>query len=136
MDRSRAPRTAWIVIVISTGLLLVMEVVTDFIGAWPKPWVTAGLIVGLSAAMGLLFGLQGVVSQHPLAPTGASGWLRSSGRYWIFFVCFALAPVGILLLPGVWNQSHGWAILWGGCGMVCAAIAYIAGRPWPKWRQP
>lgn len=134
MDRSRAPRAAWIVSVISVVLLFALGVVTDFIGAWPKPWVTAGLIIGLTAVMALLFGLQAIVSRHPLAPTGASGWLRSSGRYWIFFVSFALAPVGILLLPGVWNQSHGWAILFGAGGFICGALAYLAGRPWPTWR--
>lgn len=133
MDRTRAPRSAWIVGLGSFVLMLVLLVINVFTGVWPRPWILIELIFGLSAAIGLLVGLQHIAARHPLGPTEADGWLRTSGRYWIWLVSLALAPVAMLVAPGEWNQSHALAILYGIGGLVCAAIAYLLGRPWPTW---
>lgn len=133
MDRTRAPRSAWIVVAGSFALLFVLLVINVFTGVWPRPWILIELVFGLSAAMGLLFGLQYIAARHPLGPTRADGWLHTSGRYWIWLVSLAMAPVAMLALPGEWNQSHALAILYGAGGLTCAAIAYLLGRPWPIW---
>lgn len=112
-------------------VLFVLLAINAFTGPWPRPWVGVEVVVGGSAALGLLFSLVTIVNAHPLSPRFTR---RFTARYWVLFLCLLLAPVALLLLPGEWNQSHAWAILWGSAGIDCGLAAYFAGRPWPVSR--
>lgn len=112
-------------------VLFVLIAINAFTGRWLRPWAGFEAIVGGTAALGLLLSLATIANAHPLSPRFTG---RATARYWVLFLCLLFAPVALLLLPGEWNQSHAWAILWGAAGIACALVAYFAGRPWPVSR--
>jgi hypothetical protein len=118
-------------------VLFAILIVNTFIGILPRPWLAVELIVVLAAIFGMLQSLIVIAYSHPLAPRATGrNWVQTpaSPRFWLLFLALLLAPVGVLLFPAVWNQSHGWAVTWGVGGVVCAVVAYFAGRPWPAYK--
>ncbi|HEV2475686.1 MAG TPA: hypothetical protein VGX22_04035 [Candidatus Dormibacteraeota bacterium] len=90
------------------------------------------MVIVLAAVAGIIFGSTAIVNLHPVARSGHPiGW----PRYYVLLPAFGLCLLGILLLPLEWKQSHAWATLWGLGGVVCGAIAYLVGRPWPAWSR-
>lgn len=115
------------------AVLFALSVVNVFTGVWPRPLILSELLVGLLAMIVMYQGLLMIVFTHRLAPGGTGRrwrWNEFSVRFWLLFLSVLVAPLGLVLLPGVWNQSHAWAITWAICGLVSALLAYLAGRPW------
>jgi hypothetical protein len=134
MSRS-ASRKAWFTGLAAGGFLFALLAVNNFTGVWPQPWLFLEVLVGLGSMLVMFQGIVVVVFTHPVAPRGEAqkwAWAGVSTRFWFLLLGSLLAPVGFVGLAAGWKQSHGWALLWGACGVASAVIAYLAGRPWPR----
>jgi len=117
------------------GFLILLLAVNTISGVWPQPWLFLEIVVVLGSMLVMFQGLWLILLRHPVAPRGEArkyAWAGVSARFWFLLFSTLLTPVGLVLLAGVWRQSHGWALIWGACGFASAVIAYFAGRPWPR----
>ncbi|MHB8590003.1 MAG: hypothetical protein ACYDA0_14325 [Candidatus Dormibacteraceae bacterium] len=117
------------------GFLVALLAVNNFTGVWPQPWLFLEIVVSLGSIVVMFQSIIIIAFKHPVAPRGEArkwAWAGVATRFWFLLPGLMLAPVGVVLLAGVWRQSHGWALLWGTCGVASAVIAYLAGRPWPR----
>jgi hypothetical protein len=121
----------WVLTLATFGVLFVLLTLNAFMGAWPRPWILVELVLGAAAIFGMLLCLLTIVYRHPLAPRPPDRPVASP-RFWLLFVAMLLAPVGLLLVPAEWKESHQLAVVWGIGGLASAVVAYIAGRPWPE----
>lgn len=130
-----ASRKVWFAALGAGGFLIVLLELNNFTGVWPQPWLSLELVAVFAGILVFFQSLLMIIFKHPAAPRGEArkfAWAGVSARFWVLLLSMLLTPVGLVLLVGVWRQSHGWALLWGACGLGSAVIAYLAGRPWPK----
>lgn len=121
---------------IAATLLFADLAANVFTGVWPQPWLTIELIVLFGCLLIVVMALAAILGTHPAAPRGQGRewiWAKCSPRFILLCVSLCFGPLGVVLFLGVWNQSHGWALLWGGSGVISAFVAYFAGRPWPRY---
>lgn len=117
------------------GFLVALLAVNNFTGRWPQPWLFLEIVVGLGSMLVMFQSIIIITFKHPVAPRGEArkwAWAGVSTRFWFLLTGMLLAPVGVVVLAAGWKQSHGWALLWGACGVASAVIAYFAGKPWPR----
>ena len=128
-------RKVWFAALGAGGFLFVLLGLNNVTGVWPQPWLFLELVAVFGGILVFFQSLLMIIFRHPTAPRGEArkwAWAGVSARFWVLLLSMLVAPVGLVLLVGVWKQSHAWALLWGVCGIGSAVTAYLAGRPWPE----